>query len=35
MTASFDPALTGGLTIGGNAQLSESDKQLVGRLYPR
>ena len=35
MTMKFDPNWTGGLRLGDSTELSESDKQLVARLYPR
>ena len=35
MTARFDPRLTNGVEIGGGSELTDSDKNLVARLYPR
>jgi len=34
MTFTFPASFTGGVQIGGTDELSESDKQLVARLYP-
>lgn len=35
MTMAFSSSWTGGVAIGNSKQLSESDKALVGRLYPK
>jgi Astacin (Peptidase family M12A) len=35
MNMSFDPSWTGGLALGQGDELSDSDKALVARLYPR
>ena len=35
MTKNFDPKWTGGQRLGDSTELSDSDKLLVARLYPR
>lgn len=35
MSMTFVPAWTGGIAMGGNGQLSDSDKSFIAKRYPK